>query len=176
MITTRIRGDYLAKIYQDYLTPGERVLDIGCGNGIVSQILIDKLGVNLLGTDIDQYLKKEIPFKLMNRDSILPFKDQEFDYALFNDVLHHTTKIRELIKEAKRVSGKVLIFEMEPGNLNKFVDKTFNWFHRPQMKVPLNFLTKEEWAGLLSELNLEFAILELEKPFYYPLKHLLIEI
>ena len=60
MLLTKYRAKMIAKLYKPYLASGVDVLDIGCGNGEVSDYFLNKFEIKLVGTDIDQYLKKKI--------------------------------------------------------------------------------------------------------------------
>ncbi|MBT5338734.1 class I SAM-dependent methyltransferase [Candidatus Falkowbacteria bacterium] len=165
----------IAKLYKPYLASGVDVLDIGCGNGEVSDYFLNKFEIKLVGTDIDQYLKKKIEFKKMTDLEKLPFPDKQFKVAMFNDVLHHTECIEKLIAESLRVAETVLIFEMQGNFWARLIDKGINWFHRPQMPVPLNFKNKKQWNELLTKLNCNYKVEAVKKPFIgYPLEHLFI--
>lgn len=175
MFLTKYRAKIIAELYKPYLASGMDVLDIGCGNGEVSDHFLNKFKIKLVGTDIDEYLKKKIEFKKMVEPDQLPFLDKQFQVAMFNDTLHHTGCIEKLIKEASRVANTVLIFEMQGNFWARLIDRGINWFHRPQMPVPLNFKTKKQWEDLLSKLNCEYKVEIVKKPFFgYPLNHLFI--
>lgn len=175
MLTTKYRAKYIANIYKSYLKPEDKILDIGCGNGIVSKILIDNLRLKIVGTDIHYYLKEDIEFKKMESEKNLPFASHSFDWTLFNDVLHHCYDQKSLINEALRVADKVLIFEVKPSFLAKIIDLVINLFHNIKMPKPLNFLTLKQWQDLLAEIDCQFEIIKLKKPFFfYPIKNFLI--
>lgn len=176
MIFTKIRAKLIFQEYQPILKSGQKVLDIGCGDGQVSEYLQKKLKIQLTGTDISDYLKVEIPFEKMPNENILPFVDNQFEFAMFNDVLHHTDLKESLLREALRVANKLLIFELEPSLIAQFVDKFFNKLHYPQMPVPLAFLDYQEWSKLITKLGYQFTISKVRKPFWYPLNHYFITV
>lgn len=177
MFTTRYRAKIIANVYKDYLKSDDKILDIGCGNGIVTRYLIDHLNLDIWGTDIQEYLKELIPFQKMISNRELPFKNDSFDWALFNDVLHHSQEIPILIREGLRVAERVLIFEVKPSLIAKIIDKGINFFHNKKMPVPLNFLNFAEWEELLKKLNCCYKIIKLKKPYwFYPLSNFLIVI
>ena len=169
---TKFRAKMIAKLYAPHMRAGLRVLDVGCGNAVVSKYLIDKFGITLEGTDILEYLEEQICFKKMDKPNVLPYADGSFDTVMFNDVLHHTENIEALLREALRVASKILIFEMGPSGWARFVDRFANVFIHKDMPVPLNFLNKQEWVEVLAELNCKFQVEEMRRPFFgYPIKH-----
>lgn len=80
-IITPIRVKLIANTYKQWVMKNDKVLDIGCGNGVVSILLKELLSINITGCDRDRYLIKEISYKSMVDDSKLPFKDKSFLYS-----------------------------------------------------------------------------------------------
>lgn len=90
-----------------------RILDIGCGEGIVDNFLINNLSVNssqIVGLDIEpnclkiaKTINQEVQFY---QGSIyeLPFQDNSFDLVLALEVLEHLKFPEEAIGELNRVS------------------------------------------------------------------------
>lgn len=174
MLTTRLRGTIIADEFAGHLSRGMTVIDIGCGNGVVSALLAERFDLNLTGTDIADYREKHIPFVPMTGTTLL-LPDRSFDRAFFNDVLHHSTEQRLLLAEAVRVAEKVLIFEIEPGFLIRLFDPTVNWFHHQAMPVPLAFRSSEEWRKVLAEWGLKAEVQAIGRPrWWYPFRHIVI--
>src|SRR5205823_2350305 len=82
------------------LGPGQRLLEIGCGEGANLYHLGRRLpGVSLYGVDFSvkkaifcaaQLLREDIPVTSCAADATrLPFADQSFDGVLIRDLLHH---------------------------------------------------------------------------------------
>lgn len=85
-----------------------RILDIGCGNGYVSSILISQNEV--IGLDLSRLALMQAKMVGLNTVlsdlTILPFKDRSFDVVLALDILEHLFDPVSLLKEANRVLRK----------------------------------------------------------------------
>jgi len=166
------RAKIIIKSYKKWNIYTQRVLDVGCGNGVVSQVLKDKFNFNLIGIDIIDYRKVNIPFKLMKKANVIPFEDLSFDLVMFNDVLHHMKDIESLLIEGARVAKCILIFEDKESFLLKLIDSVLNLFYSPSMPCPSNFKTYKEWCLLFDKLGFVYSIGEISYHFLYPLRHM----
>lgn len=102
-----------------YVHKGDRVLDLGCGNGrLVRQLPFDPSTYK--GVDISEELiaiaRKENPdhdFQKIDTEGVLPLSDASFDVVVSIAVLHHLTPrmAHQMLTEARRVlrPGGVLI-------------------------------------------------------------------
>ncbi len=171
-LSQKIRASIIHKCYQDWIPSGRKVLDVGCGNAIVSKQLKEKLNIELYLTDIVDYRKEDIPFKLMRNIKELPFDDSSFDYVMFNDVLHHMDNVESLLIEGNRVANKIVIFEDCKNWFLTPIDKYLNYLYCPKMHCPLNFKTKSEWEILFDKLGFFYEKGTLSYPFWYPLSHM----
>jgi len=172
-ITTPIRAKLIANAYKQWIMKNNKVLDIGCGNGVVSILLKDLLSINITGCDRDQYLIREINYKKMIDDSILPFKNKNFDVVMFNDVLHHTTYNNQikLILEALRVANKVTIFELKPTLVGKLLDFLINKIHNPRMDIPFTYRESDNWELIFTKNNIHYKKKLVKSPWFYPFSH-----
>ena len=173
-VTSKYRAAIIAAAYYNWLKEGSKVCDIGCGTGVVGKYLSDKLKLQLVGVDIDNYLAEKIQFKKMDSPTRLPFTSKEFKYAMFNDVLHHTKYPDQvsLLKESLRVADEVLIFELKPTLVGKLLDFILNKIHNFQMGVPFTYRTRSDWLKLFKDLNLKYQIEKVETPYWYPFSHI----
>lgn len=95
-----------------------RILDIGCGEGIVTHFLIDNLSINsnhIVGLDIKgsclkiaQGINPEVQFFQASIYKI-PFQDNSFDLVLGLEVLEHLEFPEKAIGELNRVSKNWVI-------------------------------------------------------------------
>ncbi len=172
-ITTPIRAKLIANSYKHWVNPKDKVLDIGCGTGVVAEELARRLKIKVVGCDIDQYLVRKIPFRKMVSGSRLPFREMEFDSSMLNDVLHHTKYDNQikLILESLRVAKKVFIFELQPTSVGKLLDFLINKIHNPKMAIPYSYRSEKEWENFFRKNHLKFEKKKVTSPFYYPFLH-----
>jgi ubiquinone/menaquinone biosynthesis C-methylase UbiE len=175
----RLRARHIARCIAPYVSQNPRVLDIGCGNGVVTQELHDIFGFEVLGADVVKYLKKDIPFAQMTSSTQLDFEDKQFDVGLINDVLHHIEYDDQLklVQEAARVCKIVLIFDARPSPLGFFFDKVMNRIYNKDMPIPLTFRHQEEWEKAIMAKGLFCEGRPLKKPFaLYPFQNFLLQV
>ncbi len=171
--TSKYRGQLIIATYRKWLKSGDQVLDIGCGNGVVSKIIADTLSIKLIGCDILEYPKTYIQVKLMSNPEKLSFPSHTFSSAMFNDVLHHMpyqTQVK-LIREALRVAKQILIFEVKPNPLSALSDWLINKIHHPQMNIPFTFRSQQDWEKLFKNLGANYQSTQIKTPLWYPFSH-----
>jgi len=106
------------------LIKGKSVLDIGCGHGLLVDLLRRK-GFTAVGIDMDPgslaIAKKICPdadVRLMDVNA-MTFKDKEFDTVIFKHSAHHVD-LTKALSEIDRVSrGEIIIFDPNPTLLLK---------------------------------------------------------
>ncbi len=156
---------------QDFIEKGEKILDLGCGSGIVAKAFQDFFQADVIGVDIKDQRIFYIPFEITNGKS-LPFPEKYFDTVLINFVLHHTENPSALLREAKRVSrDKIIIFEDLPeGFLSKIICKihgiSFNKIFGNSSKT--SFKKEKDWGKIFNELGLN--IIFKQRRYNFPVK------
>ncbi len=109
----------LTAVFQGYVKEGDKVLDVGCGNGRLLDLFKDKM-VNYLGIDNSEEQIKEAKKKypkesfLVADASDLPFSDNFFDKVFLVAVFHEIPSLKfrqQVLKETRRVlRDKGLLF------------------------------------------------------------------
>ncbi len=100
-----------------YIEPGERVLAVDCGPGVMARMLADK-GAEVIGTDMSHTAvararEKGIEAHWVDPDvSPLPFPDKSFDTVLSDSGLEHRFYYEPVLDEIVRVlkpGGKLVL-------------------------------------------------------------------
>jgi SAM-dependent methyltransferase len=108
--------------------PGERLLEIGCGEGAnLVHLRQRQEGFALFGVDFSaakaRYARAAAGAHIANADAArLPFRSGSFDAVLVRDLLHHVPDRRAVVSEALRVlrSGGAITV-IEPNRWNPLV-------------------------------------------------------
>ena len=169
--TQRYRSRIVIGAIAPFMSKDTRVLDIGCGNGVVTREIAAHFGCPVVGTDILAYGDHGMPFKRMRHPDVLDFGDGEFDAGLMIDVLHHVPFAQQaaLLREARRVCRTVFVFEVVPTAIAKAVDVLINRVHHAGMPVPLTHRTREGWARLFVAEGIPARFYAVKKPsIFYP--------
>lgn len=165
-----------AKIIYDEIQKyceGESLLDIGCSNGHISNLLKPRFNrIQLL--DVVQYLPRGLQLPFIKYEEGLPLSiNESYDVVLLLTVLHHATKPDELLKMAwgatKRrlliIESVVGVSHVEPpvrfalAGLSEqvqigyaaFVDWFYNRVLNENVPVPYNFARPEHWETLFAK-------------------------
>lgn len=146
--------------FEGLITPGEKVLDIGLGNGIIAQHIKNRFNAEVEGVDVVDYNETNIKNTIYNGLQ-LPFKDDSFDSVLILETLHHCTDMIQVLKETKRVVKKHVII-MEDFYEN-FFEKYLLLFHdyisniRKGVHCPYYFQSKKRWKEIFGEIGLKIG-------------------
>jgi SAM-dependent methyltransferase len=151
----RILSDWFAQ-----LAPrGVRVLDVGCGDGLIAALMGSKRpDIELVGVDVLPREHSHIPVQMFDGTRI-PFADRSFDLVLFSDVLHHTKDPRILLQEAQRVASKHVLIKdhYREGVLANARLRFMDWVGNARFGValPYNYWTERQWHAAWRELGLQ---------------------
>ena len=152
---------------------GTSLLDVGCGNGLVSELSKPNFAeIQLL--DVMNYLSEEVDLPFVNYEEGCTFPiTKTYDTVLLLTVLHHSSDPQLLLSEAWKATAKRLIIiesvfgvhTPDPGghyDLVSFsesdqiafavvVDWLYNRVLNDNIPVPYNFTTPDGWLAAFAE-------------------------
>ncbi|GLI56784.1 hypothetical protein PM10SUCC1_22980 [Propionigenium maris DSM 9537] len=150
---------------------GEKILDIGCSQGIAS-ILLGREGKSVLGLDLleesiefakemlakeESTTKERVIFKsenFMNFD----FKDEKYDTILLTEVLEHVTDPKRFVDKAKMLlknNGRMVV--TVPFGINDYFDHKKTYYVNDILElIPDDFEVKDlnimgSWVGVVAK-------------------------
>ncbi len=152
------RVQVLASHFADLIEPGASVLDVGCGDGLLSEA-VGKHRPDLTIHGIDVLVRGNAAITVEPFDGTkIPFQSDSFDTVMMVDVLHHTGSPQVLLDEAARVASKQVI--LKDHYLRGFaayrtlalMDRVGNSRHG--VEIPCNYLTESQWDALFQASDL----------------------
>ncbi|MFP4473425.1 MAG: methionine biosynthesis protein MetW [Candidatus Omnitrophota bacterium] len=108
----RIRPDHRA--IAEMIEPGSHVLDLGCGDGDLLQLLKQEKNCRGVGVEIDERsiyrcIEKGLTVSHADiNDELKHYADQRFDYIIINESLQQVLDAEDAVLEALRVGRQVI--------------------------------------------------------------------
>ena len=168
-IGEKIFGNVIFEVISEiesFFRPMDKIIDLGAGNCRFTKLLKDK-GYDVQPVDVkDRSYHKEIAVHVY--DGVhLPFKDSEFDICLLKSVLHHTSDPKIVLKEAVRVSKKIVIYENVVTNIfQRYITYFSDCVMNQELIQPYTHKTDKEWRYLFNELELDLVKVTDKKTWY----------
>lgn len=164
------RTQVLAEALAPLLPQGARVLDVGCGDGTIGALLAQRRAdISIEGVEVISRSSCRIPCRAFDGEH-LPFPDGSFDACLFVDVLHHTTDVTQLLREAARVARSTVVLKDHLSE--NFFDHTtlrvMDWVgNRPHgVTLTYNYQSLHEWQQHFVICGLQPAQFSTNLPLY----------
>ncbi len=108
-----IKPDY--QVILDTVEENSTVLDLGCGNGELLELLVQKKKVKGQGIEIDEKAIYECVARGLsvfhgNLDTgLIDYTDKSFDYVILNETLQQLVKPDWVLRDALRSGKKVIV-------------------------------------------------------------------
>jgi len=103
------------RIIASLITPESKVLDLGCGEGVLLEYLVKALGADGRGIEINEAaiykcVARGLSVSHEDIDSGLKhYPDQFFDFVIFNQTMQQVHKPRSAIIRALRIGRRVIV-------------------------------------------------------------------
>jgi len=154
---TFVLRDHLAEL----LPQDASVLDIGCGDGLISHLIMEKRpDVTIKGLDILRRSQTWIPVEWFDGE-VIPYGNGTFEVAMFVDVLHHTMDPMILLHEAVRVARKAVVIKDHTcnGSFDNFTLRLMDQVGNSRHGVALsyNYWSQQRWFDAVDTLDLRIA-------------------
>lgn len=133
-----------------------RVLDLGCGEGNIGNIIFNKIDV---GLDMSFANAPGGAYRnIVSSDAVnMPFKNEAFDLVFSNSVVEHIKDLERLLSEVLRLlsPGGLFIFTVPSDNFTSFLSRgpagKIYAFLRNKQLHHFNLLSQKDWEAKLSK-------------------------
>ena len=156
------------EIITGLVSPGEKVLDLGCGDGIFLRQLKKEKQASILGVEIDQdsivhCIGNGVPVIQGDLNGDLNFlPDQSFDLVVLSHTLQETRRPDRLLKDIVRIGKKAAVSVINfghwrcrmqvacKGRMPRSTQMPFQWYDTPN----IHFCTLKDFRELCAGLNI----------------------
>jgi SAM-dependent methyltransferase len=163
----RVLADALAPLIP---TGARTVLDIGCGDGTIAGLVAQRRpDLAIEGVEVIPRPTCQVPCRAFDGLQ-LPFPDRSFDVCLIVDVLHHTTDVTQLLREAARVSRSTIVLKdhLSKSSFDRATLRAMDWVgNRPHgVTLTYNYQSLAQWQQHFATCGLRAAQLSTILPVY----------
>jgi SAM-dependent methyltransferase len=139
----------LAAALAAQIPPSASVLDIGCGDGTIASFIIElRPDVAIQGVEVMVRPNCHIACRPFD-GATLPFPDNSIDVCMLVDVLHHTSDVRVLLREAARVTRASVLLKdhLSENALDHATLRFMDWVgNRPHgVTLTYNYQSRAQW-------------------------------
>ncbi|MGH6923818.1 MAG: methionine biosynthesis protein MetW [Propylenella sp.] len=155
------------KIITGFVTPGARVLDIGCGDGALLQRLeeekqVDGRGIELSQRGVNEAVARGLSVIQGDADhDLATYPDEAFDFVILSQTLQATHNPRVVLEQLLRIGRKVVVSIPNFGNWrirSQFIlrgrmpiteELPYSWYDTPN----IHFCTVRDFLALVAEID-----------------------
>jgi len=155
------------QVIAGWVQPGERVLDLGCGDGALLKLLIETRGAHGYGVDIDDAnvlaaISNGVNVIQSNLDAGLAgFVDGAFDHVVLSRTLQTVRHTKEILVAMLRVGREAVVSfpnfgywknraAVLNGRMPVSEDLPYQWYDTPNVR----FFTMLDFEALCAEMNI----------------------
>jgi len=165
--TTSDRERIDLKVITSFVTPGARVLDVGCGDGALLQLLEDERqadgrGIELSQKGVNEAVARGLSVVQGDADhDLATYPDNAFDFVILSQTLQATHNPRLVLEQLLRIGRKVVVSFPNFGNWrirSQFVlngrmpitdDLPYSWYDTPN----IHFCTVRDFVTLVEAID-----------------------
>jgi methionine biosynthesis protein MetW len=155
------------KVSTSFVTPGARVLDVGCGDGALLQLLeeekqADGRGIELSQKGVNEAVARGLSVVQGDADhDLATYPDNAFDFVILSQTLQATHNPRLVLEELLRIGRKVVVSFPNFGHWrirSQFVlngrmpitdDLPYSWYDTPN----IHFCTVRDFVTLVEAID-----------------------
>ena len=155
------------KVITGFVTPGARVLDVGCGTGALLQRLedekqVDGRGIELSQKGVNEAVARGLSVVQGDADhDLATYPDDAFDFVILSQTLQATHNPRLVLEQLLRIGRKVVVSFPNFGNWRirgQFVlggrmpiteDLPYSWYDTPN----IHFCTVRDFVQLVEAID-----------------------
>ena len=164
------------------VAPGDRVLDLGCGDGSFLRLLREERGAEVVGVEIDQEsiakcVANGVPVIQSDLDDHLDFAgDDSFDLVVLSQTLQEMRHPEKLLQRMVAIGSRVAVSVINfghwscrlqvffQGKMPRNAQMPYHWYDTPN----IHFSTILDFRELCEKLNIEI-LQETPLPARFPL-------
>jgi methionine biosynthesis protein MetW len=155
------------RIITGFVTPGARVLDIGCGDGALLQRLedekqVDGRGIELSQKGVNEAVARGLSVVQGDADhDLATYPDEAFDFVILSQTLQATYNPRTVLEQLLRIGKKAVVSIPNFGNwriraqlvlkgrMPITEDLPYSWYDTPN----IHFCTVRDFVALTEEID-----------------------